>query len=113
MPAPEALAAKEFSGAWVPEGTTHASEDRQGEGEDGNLRGITPAAADRMRNAEAQLATARTDEERVAILRDRQIHRVSLTFIAEEGQLVKRVLGDQPATRLVELCRAAEVAAVA
>jgi len=113
MPAPEALAGEEFSGAWVPEGATHASEDRQGEDAEGNLRGITAAAADRQRIAEARLAEARTEEERVAILVDRGIHRVSLTFTGEEGQLVKRVLGDHPADRLLELCTEAEKVAVA
>src|SRR4029079_9523149 len=108
VPAPEALAGTEFSNAWVPEGTHHASSEN---GHDGYIRGaqafegMTQSAAERQRVAEKALAAAKTDEERQAALRDRDIHRVALTFTGEEARVVKQALGDRPAEKLLQLCR--------
>lgn len=108
--APEALASEEFSQAWVPEGTHHASEDQQGDfgrtiGGAKTIEGITESAADRQRVAEQALAVAKTDEERQAAMRDRDIHRVALTFAGDEASIVREALGDRPADELLRMCR--------
>lgn len=108
--APEALAAEEFSQAWIPEGTHHASEDQQGDfgrtiGGAPAIEGITQSAADRQRAAEAALKAAKTDEERQAAMRDRDIYRIALTFDGEQAKVVRTVLGERPADKLLEICR--------
>ena len=108
--APEALAAEEFSGAWVPEGTHHATEEQQGDfgrtiGGAPAIEGITQSASDRQRAAEQALAIAKTDEERQAVMRDRDIYRVALTFDGEQAKVVRQALGDRPADELLRLCR--------
>lgn len=107
--APEAMAAEEFSTAWIPQGTRYASEENQGgERELGGaqaLEGITVAAADRRRETERQIASAKTEEERQAVIRDQDIHRVALTFSGEEARIVKKALGDRPADKLLAMCR--------
>ena len=109
--APDALAAEEFSKAWVPEGTHHADAGEQGDlgrtiGGAPAIEGITVQAADRQRAGERALAAAKTDEERQSAMRDRDIHRVALTFSGEEASIVRQVLGDRPADKLLDMCRA-------
>lgn len=108
--APDALAAEEFSKAWVPEGTHHANPDEQGDlgrtiGGAPAIEGITEKAADRQRAGERALAAAKTDEERQSAIRDRDIHRVALTFSGDEAAVVRQVLGDSPAQKLLDMCR--------
>lgn len=106
--APDALAAAEFGQAWVPEGTHHADSQDGHEREIGGApayEGMTASAADRQRVGEIALAAAKSDEERQAALRDRAIYRIALTFTDDEAQVVKKVLGDRPAERLLEMCR--------
>jgi hypothetical protein len=106
--APDALAAEQFSGAWEPEGTHHASEDGHERSIGGApaYEGSTPNAIERQRAGEKALASAKTDEERQAVLRDRDIYRIALTFTDEEAQIVKKALGDRPAETLLTLCKA-------
>lgn len=102
IPAPEALAGDEFTPAWAPgepdaDRVVDSAEARTDQ---------TAAASDAIREREAKLREARTDEERAAVMRDRAIYRVSLTFAAEQATIVKQVLGDTPAQRILELCEA-------
>ena len=105
--APEALAAEEFSQAWVPQGT-HVQGEATHDGFIGGaqaLEGATSSASDRLRVAEKAMAAAKTDEERQAVLKDRDVYRVALTFTDAEARVVKQALGDRPADKLLELCR--------
>jgi ParB-like chromosome segregation protein Spo0J len=109
--APEALAAEEFSRAWVPDGAHHAEETQQGDlgrtiGGAQAIEGITQSASDRQREAEKRIAAAKSDEERISALRDRDIHRVALTFSGDEAKIVREALGDRPADKLLDLCKA-------
>lgn len=108
VPAPEALASEEFSQGWQPAGAyssatadkeTNASTQRPAESSS------TLAAADAQRKAEAQ-PEAKTEEERKVILQERGIFRIALTFTGDESKVVRQVLGDQPAIRLLALCQA-------
>lgn len=106
--APEALAAEEFSQAWVPQGTKVSGQTEGHEGYIGGAQsteGSTQLASDRLRESEKRMAAAKSDEERQSALRDRDIHRVALTFAGDEATIVKRALGDRPADKLLEMCR--------
>ena len=100
IPAPEALAGEEFSEAWEPRRDVDSTLDTTIDRGD-----VTPQAADLVRQREAAMREARTEEDRRAIARDRSIYRVALTFTAEEAELVKVALGLTPAVRLIEMCR--------
>lgn len=106
IPAPEALAGLEFTEAWQPGETTETESTALA------TTSTTAAAADAIRARQEALSTARTEEERQAITRDRAIYRVSLTFTGEQGAIVKEVLGEAPAEKLVELCRAEQARTV-
>lgn len=101
IPASEALAGTEFSEAWEPTVVDGGHVGQSGTAD------MTPAASDAIRAREAALAEAKTEEDRAAIRTDRAIYRVSLTFTAGEADVVKAVLGDSPAVRLVAVCEAA------
>jgi ParB/RepB/Spo0J family partition protein len=99
VPAPEALAGDDFGEAWVP-------------GDEGSqdtataTTASTAAASDALRAREQALANARTEEERSAIMRDRAVYRVTLSFANEQAAVVRDVLGDSPAEKLLALCEA-------
>lgn len=102
IPAPEALAGEEFGAAWAP-----------GEVEEGQVTESATArtdstveASNAIRARETALKSARTEEERQAVMRDKAIFRVSLTFASEQAEVVKAVLGDSPAQKILELCEA-------
>lgn len=102
IPAPEALADPEFTPAWEP-----GSETRDGlEFRDDATNAITPEAVAAVRAAERRAEAAATEEERAAVRRDSDVFRLVLTFSGDQGALVKSVLGDSPAVRLVEVCAA-------
>jgi hypothetical protein len=102
---PEALAADEFSEAWHPAGDTIAAD---GQISPTATADHTPAALSAAREGERRLAEARTEEERQMIGRDVHLFRLVLSFTGDEGDLVKRVLGSEPAAKVLAWCRAAE-----
>jgi len=110
--APAALAGEEYAEAWVP-GTSVNSEETSGERFGAPMQvALTPAAIEAKRAAEQAAMQAKTEEEKATIRREVALYRVNITFSAEEGVLVKRVLGDNPGERILELCRAADEAPV-
>ena len=112
-PAPEALAGTEFGQAWVPEGRRYSPTEGE-ESTEGvrtpTLEGSTPAALAQIQAAQERLDSATTEEERTAALNDRgnAVYRISLAFRGEEAEVIKAALGEHPAERLLELCRARE-----
>lgn len=68
---------------------------------------MTPEALEAKRRMEAQVAAARTDEERTMARQAANLYRVHLTFAGEEAAIVKAALGDAPAEKLLQLCRLA------
>lgn len=103
MPAPEALMSDEFNEAWVPD--KHPANDAEAITGANSVVHSTPAAIEAARRQEVRLSEARSEEERIAIRKDRRIYRVALSFADDEADVVKAVLGDQPASNLLELCR--------
>lgn len=102
IPAPEALAAEDFSDAWAP-GDSEASlnQDTVAARTDSTVE-----ASNALRAREVALKSARTEEERTAVMRDSAVYRVSLTFASEQATTVKAVLGDTPAQAILDLCSA-------
>ena len=109
IPVTEILAGDEYEQAWEP-GTEEV-------GDEGTVRelvsrteGMSPAALETLRRQRERIAAAKTAEERAAIRKDREVYRISLTFADHEADIVRRVLGNNPAQRVYELCAAADVA---
>lgn len=114
IPVTEAMAAENFSEAWVPDSATpderaiiqtastelvaHAA----------GVTAMTAAGIEQQRQRELRLGQARTDQERAAVRADTAVFRLSLIFSGDEGTLVKTVLGNRPAEKILELCRAAK-----
>jgi len=109
IPAPEALAGETFGEAWTPAtGADHPG--AVGEVTPGTYVDSTDAGAASARDRQQALADARDESERTAILQDRRVYRLSLTFSGDESELVKTALGDRPAQRILEWCHAASPA---
>ena len=110
---PDALAAEDWSEAWEPEDVTKDGADpesvrtREITGTQGQqvVSASTFEAVEKQREMEKKLAEAKTAEERQALKRDNEIFRIYLTFTGEEAEVVKGVLGERAAEKLVELCR--------
>ena len=78
-----------------------AEEEAAGE----TLAGRTRDAVDNLRRRERALADAKRQEDREAIHRDASVYRLILTYTDDEAELVKAVLGDDPALATLDLCR--------
>lgn len=99
------LAAEEFAEAWEPLGGGGVAS-MAGNVEKGNMTsGTTAEALDRRRVMETRIAEARTEEEKQAAKKDADLYRVVLTFTGAEGEIVKRILGNRPAEKVLELCQ--------
>tara|TARA_R110000803_G_scaffold16806_2_gene46035 strand:+ start:941 stop:1744 length:804 start_codon:yes stop_codon:yes gene_type:complete len=104
IPTPEALAGEEYATAWEP--TSLAPVNGQVETSAGiQENALTPAAINQTRDREARIAAAKTEEEKETIQRERAVYRINLTFTNEEAAIVKAVLGEQPAIKLLEMCQ--------
>lgn len=103
--APEELAGEEFSQAWVPTKNADGMESRDAEKE---AVAFTPAAQKQQKEFQQKLSQAKTEEERVKIeFQQRQESvRVITAFNGDEAALVRSVLGDNPAQKILELCKA-------
>lgn len=104
IPAPDLLAGEDFAEAWIP--------DKGGEPEGPamtrsgiTLVNTTPAAIEAQRNIEKRVEEAHSEEEKEIIRKEKSVYRLNLTFTNEEAEVVKEVLGDTPAVKILELCR--------
>lgn len=101
--APDALAGEVYGEAWEPgspsaEGTVTLTSGRD--------VAMTASAADTLRDREARIAVARTEEDKAMIRRDTSVYRLSLVFAADEADVVKAALEPDPAGTILALCRA-------
>ena len=115
IPAPEALAGDEWSEAWDPRPSREAGTFDHGKEEVENTEAVTgggikatnaatASAIDAQRDRERRIAEAKTQEERDRAIQERsQLFRLSLLFHGEEAELVKRVLHERAAERLVAI----------
>jgi len=117
--APDALAGEDWSEAWEPSNeqevspdsdmdtTTETREIQSGGG--GTVAAASSiAAVERQREREKQLAEAKTAEERQALRKDHDIFRLYLTFTGDEANLVKKILGNHAAEKVIEMCQKEE-----
>jgi ParB-like chromosome segregation protein Spo0J len=104
VPAPDALAGAEFSGAWVPARGADGEENVDGQINRNTVASATPEAVAAQRAAEQKMAAAHTEEERIQIRRDQDVYRLVITFSGEQGALVRRVLGAEPAQKILTMC---------
>jgi len=116
IPAPEALAGEDWSEAWEPSNDREVAdggdvevttETREIESSGGGTVSAASslAAVERQRERERQLAEAKTAEERQALRKDHDIFRLYLTFTGDEAVVVKKVLGNRAAERVIEMCK--------
>ena len=123
IPAPESMMDEEFSTAWEP--TDDVREEMRasdnGRGTDnmdlssqqtvsshfkgGHVKSMTSETLDRVREREDKLKLAKSEQERVKIKEDLKIFRLSLVYHGDEAETVKAVLGDEPAVKVLELCK--------
>jgi ParB-like chromosome segregation protein Spo0J len=111
IPISEALAAAEFSTAWQPIQGNESAAGEEGASAIGGtmLRASSVNAVEAIRTAEAKIKEARTEEERAMVKKETDVWRINLVFSGPEAGQVRRVLGEQPAQKLLELCRDYEV----
>ena len=102
--APEAMANDAFGEAWVP--STGSSAIAGGDGPYARVVSASDAAVHAQHVQEQRIREAKTEEDRVAATRDVNVFRFTLVFANEEADVVRIILGDKPADRILELCRA-------
>jgi len=113
IPAPESLADEDFSTAWEPDKLYDQKDDdflAQSETftqelDKQHTRSMTPETLNRVREREQQIKAAKTEQDRDAAKNDKAFYRLSLVFHGDEAEMVKSVLGKEPAQRIVKLCR--------
>jgi ParB/RepB/Spo0J family partition protein len=105
IPAPDALAGEEFSEAWEPGESTDDERIVREVGQN-RVEGMTAAAIENMQATQRRVEEARTAEERIAARRDSDIFRLALVFAGDEAMVVREVLGNRPAERVLAMCRA-------
>ena len=71
----------------------------------GRTGDMSPEQTAHVRQAQAEREKARKEEDHAASRKDQDIYRLVLVFEKEEAELIKKVLGDQPAPKILELCR--------
>ncbi|MRS02293.1 hypothetical protein EG832_03540 [bacterium] len=119
IPAPEALGFDEYSSSWDPE--THedvnANEIESGVATtqarvvEGYTMGgkmisaVSTKAMATIQERQALIDKAKSEEEKELAKKQTKLYRVSLIFANEEAELIESVLGNEPAVKLIELCK--------
>lgn len=67
--------------------------------------GQSASVQDVIRAREQKIKTAKTEEDRRQIERESDVYQLRLVYSGDEGRVVKRVLGDRPIQRLLDICR--------
>ena len=112
IPAPEAMGDEEFGTAWIPtdsnteEDGVEVAEHKTGDGV--MAKALSVSALNRQREVEKIVAAAKTEEERKMAVQEANFYRLNLVFNGEEGDIVKKALGDAPAENLLAMCKATQ-----
>jgi H2-forming N5,N10-methylenetetrahydromethanopterin dehydrogenase-like enzyme len=108
IPAPEAMAAEEWSGAWIPSDNDSSEDGVAGVEHKTNdgimVKSLTVEALNKQRQVEAIVAAAKTEEERKMAVKEANFYRLNLVFSGEEADTVKTALGENPAEKLLFMC---------
>jgi len=113
IPAPEALAAEEFSTAWEPDqlgtftegGAVSPTVTSVGDGSSSMESAASSNAVTDIREREKRLKEAKTSEEREMVRKESDVYRLALMFSGDEATLIKAVLGSEPANKIIEMCK--------
>ena len=114
IPTPEALSeGHDWNEAWEPMGKTGNFEGAEMGTKaqivtEDSATAITAGsiqAIEALRQREADLKEAKTDEEAEMIRKAGSFYRINLLFSDDDAEVVSSVLGDKPAVRLVEICK--------
>jgi ParB-like chromosome segregation protein Spo0J len=101
VPAPEALAAEDYSQAWEP-----AQAERYQPRSDAKLHvDTTPAAMTSIEQAEERRRAAPTADGRQASVTE-GLYSITIVFLEDEASVVREALGAEPARALLRLCQA-------
>jgi hypothetical protein len=96
------LAAKEFGEAWEP-GPPDAGTRNDGR-EDVSM---TDDAAKAIRRRDQAIQDAKTEQDREIAHQEADVIRIVALYAGRQGRVVKRVLGDKPADKLLQMCEEA------
>jgi ParB-like nuclease domain len=96
------LAAKEFGEAWEP-GPPDAGTRNDGR-EDVSM---TDDAAKAIRRRDEAIQAAKTEQDREAAHQEADVIRIVALYAGRQGRVVKAVLGDHPADKLLQMCEEA------
>lgn len=114
IPVPEALANEEYNKSWEPselsdeDNESISIEARQVDGITHGGEMITAAsskAVETIKERQALIDKAKNEEEREMARQHTKLYRVSLIFANEEAEVIEKVLGKEPALKLLELCK--------
>ena len=111
--APEILASDEWTDAWEPSGKTgnfsgddiSTTATLTEESDSTAVTAGTSAAIEALREREKKIKEAKTEEEREMAKSTGEFYRVNLLFSNEEADIVRSVLGTEPAQKLLALCK--------
>jgi ParB/RepB/Spo0J family partition protein len=98
---PEQLANDGFSQAWEPT-DSDISKDKP----DAIIESVSSIIKDDVRLKEKKLKEAKTIEERTQLKKESNIYRITLIFAKADEEIIKKCLGDNPADRILQLCKA-------
>lgn len=104
IPAPDLMAQEDFSTAWIPATTKGAYEPEQVIAD--RRISTSDSAQELLQKFDGQLDETNSHLEMGRINQEAhlQVNQVSATFKKEEAALVRSVLGQRPAQKLIELC---------
>lgn len=114
IPAPEALMGEEFNEAWEPDkiiGEVEINRLEKNEplnhvhDTDDTYKSHTQKAQESLKEREHKIQQAKNREDREQAKKEmKSVYRITLVFHAEEADIVKAVLKDNPADKILELC---------
>lgn len=103
LPAPEVMAAEEYSDAWLPVGRAAGDvvEEVASVNDGRAFVSSTSDASDRIRANEERVRTAKTAEDKAKIKKELDVFRLSLIYSGKDAEVVRDVLGKDNAAQLV------------
>lgn len=108
IPTPDALAGDEFSEAWEPGERTEDNDSSYGTSNTVRVEGMTAAAVEALNDQNKRLAEAKTSEDRFKARQETDVYRLNLTFSGDEAKVIRTVLKNSPADRVLAMCLAAQ-----
>lgn len=110
IPVPEALANEEYSQSWEPldlsEDIDITANEVDGATHGGKMKvAASHKAMETIKERQSLIEKAKTEEEKELAKKFTKLYRLNLIFANEEAEIIEKVLGDEPAVKLIELCK--------